>query len=1209
MFGSIVGFELRYQLHQRTFYAWLAASALIGYLLAVAMAGWTSALKLNAPSYIAATFSWLALLGAYMPLWVCADAALRDRDAGMTELVRTTPTPAWLYLLARVGVAYMSLFVVFLAAAVGFELGCRMWWIDATRVTPFRPLAYANAFAVLVLPTLFILGAMFVLVAAATQKRFAAYILLIIIFFLTFEGNLLSASGIYRSLAGLIDPTGLVALRETTSHWSNTERNTLLVPLHGVLLWNRVVWGAIGLCCLTLAGALLARRDSPGAVHAGAVAADPTEPVRSAYVGPVTRLGVPDPHPSATAVARRPTAPYGGAGLADQIFARLWLEARAILLSWTFAAMAALVGLMFILPEILWQFAAPTLGELGAVPSLPVTAQVAGFAAAACDLPLLVIAIFLGGEMVWRERQAKIAELIDATPTPSFVFLITKLGALAVVMVPLLCLAIIIGVGYQLAHGMTRIDVHFYAVTLLVALMLPTMMLAVLAALVHVVVNSRFVGHLVMVGLAVGFSSLTFLEIEHPMIAFGQLPEVRLSDMNGLGHFLTGPMWFLAYWGSISVLLGVATVLLWVRGPAPPLLTRVRATRHAMTRMAAGIGLLALLGTVLTGGYVYWNTRILNLHATKAYGEQQFADYEKKYGPLLGVAQPRVVAIDIAIDLHPELRTYSMRGQYVLANVGTQPIETVFVRFRGIVDSAELADATLVDKEGCCNVYMFRPRVPLAPGETRVLSFAITFSHRGFRSKDEDKASIWYNGTFLRSGEFAPQIGLAAVFLLDERRRRAHGLVPLDQPPKASGSPYRQNFVSPDSDLVRFAVTVSTSLDQIAVAPGYLQREWIEGGRKYFRYEMDRPILNFWAIVSARYAVVRDRWNDVELAVYHHPPHVQHVRRMLDATKLALAYCSSAFGPFQFRQLRILEFPYGEFAQSFPDMVPFGEQMGFIVHPAALVAFDVVTSITAHEVAHQWWAHQVTPAAGPGANFLTETLAEYSALMVMERLRGKDRIRAFLKSNLDAYLQGRGQDAKERPLARVERGQNYIAYKKGGIAMYALKEAIGETAVNRALARLVREHAFKSDPYPRPDDLIRLLRAEAGPRHQQLITDLFEKIVLWDYGVVSVKATATEDGKWLVQLKVRAGKLEAYEGGAEKEVPLDQDVDIGLFTADPRTPGFTSADVIVLERRRLKGGTHTIELVTGQRPTFAGIKPYLTLIQRNFHATVAAVPH
>jgi hypothetical protein len=350
----------------------------------------------------------------------------------------------------------------------------------------------------------------------------------------------------------------------------------------------------------------------------------------------------------------------------------------------------------------------------------------------------------------------------------------------------------------------------------------------------------------------------------------------------------------------------------------------------------------------------------------------------------------------------------------------------------------------------------------------------------------------------------------------------------------------------------------------------------------------------------------------VDLAVYHHPKHARHVPRMLEAMKLALDYCSSEFGPFPHRQMRILEFPYDELlgvlAVAFPNTVPFGEIAGFTADSSSLAWFDDITRVTAHEVAHQWWGGQVVPADVPGATFLTETLAEYSALMVMERRYGRDRIRGFLKQNLDLYLKGRAGDGNEEPLTRVTRRQPHIAYQKGGIAMYALKQAIGETAVNRALAHLVQQFAHKSDVYPTPQDLVRLLRAEAGPQHQQLVTDLFERITLWDYRILSVEATPADGGKWRVQLKVMSRKLEADFRGAEKEVPLDQDVEIGLFATDPGTLSFRPRDVMLLERRRLKGGIATIQLVTAQKPAFAGINPYLTLIQRDIGGTIVAVP-
>ena len=75
-------------------------------------------------------------------------------------------------------------------------------------------------------------------------------------------------------------------------------------------------------------------------------------------------------------------------------------------------------------------------------------------------------------------------------------------------------------------------------------------------------------------------------------------------------------------------------------------------------------------------------------------------------------------------------------------------------------------------------------------------------------------------------------------------------------------------------------MTVATA-DQIAIAPGYLQREWTQNGRRYFHYKMDKPIHDFFSFQSARYAVRRDKWNDVALEVYYDPQHDYNVERMV----------------------------------------------------------------------------------------------------------------------------------------------------------------------------------------------------------------------------------------------------------------------------------------------------------------------------------------
>ena len=218
------------------------------------------------------------------------------------------------------------------------------------------------------------------------------------------------------------------------------------------------------------------------------------------------------------------------------------------------------------------------------------------------------------------------------------------------------------------------------------------------------------------------------------------------------------------------------------------------------------------------------------------------------------------------------------------------------------------------------------------------------------------------------------------------------------------------NYISHDSDWLDYDATVSTAPDQIAITSGYLQREWMEGGRRYFHYKMDSPILNLWAFQSARYATATDKWKapdgrTVDIAVYYHPTHTWNVKRMIDAVKKSLDYYTEHFGPYQHHPVRIVEFPrYATFAQSLPNTIPYSEAIGFIARVEEPDDIDYPFYVTAHEVAHQWWAHQVIGADAQGATMLSETMAQYSALMVMEKEFGAASMRRFLAYELDRYL-------------------------------------------------------------------------------------------------------------------------------------------------------------------------------------------------------------
>jgi aminopeptidase N len=234
-----------------------------------------------------------------------------------------------------------------------------------------------------------------------------------------------------------------------------------------------------------------------------------------------------------------------------------------------------------------------------------------------------------------------------------------------------------------------------------------------------------------------------------------------------------------------------------------------------------------------------------------------------------------------------------------------------------------------------------------------------------------------------------------------------------------------------------------------------------------------------------------------------------------------------------------------------------------------------------------------------GGTSMSETLAQYSALMVMKHMYGPDKIRRFLKYELDNYLRSRaGESVEELPLDRVE-NQPYIHYRKGSVVMYLLQERLGEDAVDRALSRFLAEWRFKGPPYPRSVDLVTEFRKEAKtPQQQQLITDLFDKITLYDLKVTNA-VTRKDPAGWTTTLTVAADKFYADGKGNETKVPLNEPIEIGLFTARPGLGAFSSGDVIAFGQKPIHSGIQKINVHTARKPAFAGIDPYNFYVDRN----------
>lgn len=404
--------------------------------------------------------------------------------------------------------------------------------------------------------------------------------------------------------------------------------------------------------------------------------------------------------------------------------------------------------------------------------------------------------------------------------------------------------------------------------------------------------------------------------------------------------------------------------------------------------------------------------------------------------------------------------------------------------------------------------------------------------------------------------------------------------------------------LTPHSDWVRVETILSTSPDQVAVAPGSLLREWRENGRRYFHYKLDQDSLNFYSFISARYQVAREDWNGIQLEVYYHPEHHWNVPKMLRAMRASLTYLQREFGPYRHKQARIIEFPrVARFAQAFPGTMPYSEAIGFIANLKDPEDIDMVFYVVAHEMAHQWWAHQIIGAHMQGATLLSESLAQYSALMVMEREFGRDQMRKFLRYEMDRYLRGRGRELlKERPLLTVEADQGYIHYQKASVVLYHLREMIGEQAVNRALRGLIERFAYAPPPYPTSYALVDRLRAETPEEWHGLLRDLFEEITLFSLRTLRAAAARRPDGGYDVTIETEARKFKADASGQEREVSVGDWIEVGAFAAPPK--GRKYGKTLHRERRYVSGKDNRFTFAVNEAPERAGIDPFSLLIDR-----------
>lgn len=1111
-------------------------------------------------------------------------AIVRDFEHNTEAILFSTPMKKLHYLLGRFGGSFIVLILVYSGIWLGFMLGFSIgkfmpWEIDwkEKEILAFNAWHYFQPFLYFTVTNLFIMGSLFFMAGALGRKSIVIYTQGIVLLILYSIADVFLSDIESKETAALLDPFALHTFEYITRYWTPSEKNTLLVPMSGVMLYNRLIWIGVGIVALVVTyfgfsfnvvrDALIKRRPA------------------------MASKALPNPERVTLPVVKQVvnTGTY-----LRQLVSLSWFYFKLVVKEIPFLAII-ITGLLLLFVN------AAFMGKMYGTSSYPTTYSVIalldGF-----TLFFLIIAIFYSGELVWKERSVKFDLILDTMPMPSFISLLSKFFGMVIIYIGMLLLLILCGITIQAFYGYYKFELGVYFSSLFTSTLSFLLLYTFLAFFIQVLVNNKFLGFALCIVFFIIRGVLGQLGLEHALWNFASGGLGTFSDMNVFGHSFTTFSWFKLYWFALSIILFSIAVVFSVRGSETVMKMRWKTGKLRLSKAMITFSFVVMAVFIFSGVYIYYNTTVLNKFVKSDEQEDQQEAYEKKLKQYEFLPQPKIIETNLKVDIFPYDRDFTAEGYFWLKNKTEQPIKDIHIQQN--IDNNMKIEYLKFDREAVVKesyddfrYYVYQLVNPLAPGDSTKMSFKQLFVTKGFQ-QGFGNSSVIYNGTFFNNSYF-PSLGYNDSYELSDDDERKKRKLPKKERMLERNDPrgLAQSLFGDDADHIRFEIEISTADDQIAIAPGYLEKNWTADGRNYYQYKMDAPMCNFYSIVSARYAVKKDIWNDVNLEIYYHPGHEYNLDKMMDGMKDALAYYTKNFSPFQYRQLRIMEFPrYASFAQSFANTIPFSEGIGFIAKiddPDKDI--DYVYYVTAHEVAHQWWGHQVMEAGVKGNAMLSESMSQYSALMVLKHKFTPEILERYLKYELDSYLSGRAfENKKEQPLEFVE-GQGYIHYRKASVIFFALQDYIGEDSLNSAFKKFNEEWRFKDAPYPTSADLLKHIRAVTPDSLQHIIHDMFETITLFENKTTKAEYEEIDSVHYNVLLEVSAEKMRADSTGMETTIAIHDWIDIGVYGKNKAGKD----SLIYLKKHLITKKENTFVIPVNAKPRKAGIDPLHKLIDRH----------
>lgn len=1189
MFKNFFLSELKYTLKQPLVYIMLLLMTLMVFGATasdnIQIGGAVGNIYKNSPNIITQYTAIMTIFGLMIATAFFNNAALRDHNNGFNEILFSTPLSKSGYFFGRffggLLLSTIPMLGVFLGSILGTLLAPIFGWTDADRFGSFYLETFINNYALFILPNMFFAGTIIYTMAHKWKSTVVSFVGALIIIIAYIVSGTLTSDIDNETIAALTDVFGIRTYSIDTKYFTPVEKNSISPSFSGILFQNRLLWTCIGIIILFLSYFSFSFKEKNKKVKTR----DKEKEIEN------RSFSLPNMIPQFSIKTEW-----------VQFKSFFYTNFLSIVKSVTFKILF-LFSAIILISDLLGGF------EYFGLKSYPLTYKLIDSINDNTSLFTVIILVFFSGELVWRDRDSKINEVVDATAHTSFISLAAKAFSLVGITIILQVFFVICGVLFQLSNGFTRIELDVYFLDFLYSNLPIYIIWSGVMIMIQVLLNNKYLGYFISIlVIFVWGIMLNIFDIESNMLTIGAGPSLQYSDMNAFGPGLKGALWFNFYWILFSLLSLFIAGAVWSRGVMSSLMNRIKIAKKQVPKTYR-LSIIAILGLwIFVAGFVYYNTQVLNPYKTSDQEEALAAEYEKKYKKYKNIKIPKVSGVNYFIDIYPNKRNVDTKAIVTLTNENKTPLDSIHFNIDNQWDTTfKIPQSELVYEDQDFGYLIYKLKIPLQPNQTIEIEINNNYRTKGF-TDDRGNTRIIQNGTFLNNFQILPGLGYNENAELSEKSaRKKYGLPPKVRTPKLQKGPtqYHMNnyLTNGRSDYINVETIISTAGDQIAIAPGSLNKKWIEDGRNYYHYKSDQASQNFYSFISARYEIATRKWNGIDIEIYYDAKHSDNVEMMLDATQRSLEYYTKNFGPYYHKQCRIIEFPrYASFAQAFPGTMPYSESIGFVINLEDETDNNVVDAVIAHEMGHQWWAHQVVGANMQGGTMMSESFAEYSSLMTLKSIAETPmKMRKFLKYDHDRYLRGRSTEIeKELALYKVE-NQGYIHYGKGSVILYALQDYIGEEKVNKAMKEFLNEFKYQHPPYPSSLDFMEYLEPKVPDSLKYIIKDWFKEITLYDNRIKESSYKKLDNGKYEVSMTVESYKIKSDSLGNETKVPINDWIDIGVF-AD------TDEEKLVYEKRvKINKNETNFVFEIDDQPIKAAIDPKKLLIDRVYDDNIKNV--